>query len=229
MIRPLTSPFLSAAAVKSIVAAMTIGATLTLSSGARADANYQGAVAAYVKVDRSNIPCGNCHDNPNGGGNRGRPFYFTLIDHGFKVGEVETIAVALEKVEQGQVDTDGDQAVDVAELAAGTSPNDASSKPASTGAGGSGGSGGGASGQGGAPPRPPAQPPQNAGGRGGSSTKPEVKPNDNEDTETKNESDAIDGTEASCSYGGGGASNGLALVAGLGLLSAAFARRKRRP
>ncbi|HEU4409675.1 MAG TPA: hypothetical protein VFS43_30755 [Polyangiaceae bacterium] len=219
-----------------------IGAALIAFQPAPAFANnnYRSRVATALQVNAETIPCATCHDDPGEGGEpRNRPFYLSLEGNGMVVGVFPSVDEALSKMEAANVDSDRDAASDVAELRAGTSPNNAGSKPdtgtggSGTGGSGTGGSGTGGSGGGGTGGTGGADRPNGAGGTGGgragsnsgtNSTPPPVEADDDGELEL-----APGATTSTCSYGGGNERGSLAgfSVVGLGLLAYRRARRSR--
>jgi MYXO-CTERM domain-containing protein len=217
-----------------------VGAALIvlLPATAFANNNYRGRVAAALQINPETIPCATCHDDPGEGGEpRNRPFYLSLESNGMIVGVFPSVDEALGKMETGNVDSDGDSAADVVELKAGTSPNNAGSKPdgGGGGAGGGGAGGSGSPGQGGSGGSGGSDSPKGGGGSGGggagggragsSSGTSSTPPNKNDNS--KELELAPGATSSTCSYNRGQDRAGawaVAMVAALGL----FARRRSR-
>jgi hypothetical protein len=216
---------------------LLVGLAIALPTNAYAVGDYRDKVAQFAQAAPDKVPCDTCHNDPGGGGPRERPFYLSLEANGLKVSDVlGTITPALEGIAAKKTDSDGDSAPDIAELTAGFSPNNASSKPPPDNTGG-GGPAAGAGGSGTPPPPPPPPPPPSgsggsgAGGRsgaGGAGGKPEPRPTNEGDNNDETEL-APGATAQSCSTGGvgtnGGTARGAALLVALAFLTQVRSKR----
>lgn len=233
--RRLLNPYASQAICGGVKLLSLAGAVLLVlqPASAHANNNYRATVTTYLQMPEDSVPCATCHDDPGQGGEpRNRAFYVSLTNNGMTVGVFPSVTEALGKLESGNVDSDNDSVGDIAELKAGTNPNDANSNPGPdepAGGSGTGGSGG----------SPPSTAGSNQGtggsgaGRAGSSNQagqsskpPPPRPsNDDDDTSESDPKNNLDGGEVGCAYSVGREGHSLG---GVALLFAAFLYRRGR-
>lgn len=102
-------------------------AMLLAEAPAHASPAFPDALASHLAL-RSAPDCVLCHvgDNTNASSAR-QPFAVTLKAHGARAADAPSLVAALDAIAADKSDSDGDGSPDIAELAAGSNPNDPSS------------------------------------------------------------------------------------------------------
>jgi hypothetical protein len=129
------------------LAALALAGALLAPSAAHASAIFPSEVQAHLGL-KSVPACTLCHQTLSGGtGTATRPFGVTARANGAVAGSVSALDGALDAMKSKNTDSDGDCVGDIAELIAGTDPDNGSDNPGACGDGGSSsGSDGGSSG-----------------------------------------------------------------------------------
>jgi hypothetical protein len=156
--------------VQASLSAVALAVALLSTSVAHASTVFPGEVQSHLGL-KTTPACTLCHQTLAGGtGTATKPFGASIRAHGGVAGSTASIDSALDAMSKDGTDSDGDCVGDIAELVAGTDPDNGADNP---GACGDGGSSGGSSSSG-APAAPlspeygcaAAAPPSCAGGPG---------------------------------------------------------------
>jgi hypothetical protein len=97
-------------------------AVLSVAKGAQATPSFPEVIETHVGLD-FRPPCSVCHATTSGGGPMARPFGIALRERGMRASDSASLRVALDKLEEDGVDSDGDGMPDLAQLRAGLDPN----------------------------------------------------------------------------------------------------------
>jgi len=103
------------------MAAMTATMILTAAS-AHATPTFPRALARHLGAEQT-VPCATCHEGPTRKGTVTTPVGAALRARGLVAHDEASLVKALDTARADQQDSDGDGALDVDELRAGTSPN----------------------------------------------------------------------------------------------------------
>lgn len=102
-------------------------------SPSRAQDPYPNEIKDHLALTYA-PPCGLCHAKGNtGSGTVVTPFGWAMRGHGLVADDKKTVGTALDSLKAANADSDGDGVSDIAELQAGTDPNNAGAVPLTNG------------------------------------------------------------------------------------------------